>query len=297
MLGFKYYFADKGAQHHSHQSDIQSQAFSEFKIPRLQTFRRKSVRLRMRIEAIRHIGVLGGGVMGGGIAQIMTSLAGYRVTVRDLTQEILDDTRDELVDRKWGVKRAVERGKLGFDQALRAIESVSYTLNLEDLADCDLIIEAVPERLELKQQVFKELDGIAKSECIFASNTSGFVIKEMARDLSDERKKLFVGMHFSNPVPVMKMLEVVTTEESDPEVGEICKAVGEAAGRAVSMVKDKEGTYGFILNRVFAAAAREARKIVDDGLATPEDVDKAMITGRNWPAAFFGARGGIGKKW
>ena len=101
----------------------------------------------MRLEDISHIGVLGGGVMGGGIAQIMSALAGYRVIVRDLTQEILDDTRDEVVERKWGVKRAVERGKLGFDQATRAIENVSYTLNVEDLADCDLIIEAVPEQL------------------------------------------------------------------------------------------------------------------------------------------------------
>ena len=251
----------------------------------------------MRLEDIQHIGVLGGGVMGGGIAQIMATLAGYRVTVRDLTQEILDATRDEVVERKWGVKRAVERGKIGFDQAMRAIENVSYTLDLSDLADCDLIIEAVPENLELKQAVFKELDGIVKPNCIFASNTSGFVIKEIARDVSNERKTKFVGMHFSNPVPVMKMLEVITTDESDSEVGEICKAVGEAAGRAVSMVKDKEGTYGFILNRVFAAAAREAKQIVDDGLATPEDVDKAMITGRNWPAAFFGSRGGIGKQW
>ena len=251
----------------------------------------------MRLEDVRHIAVLGGGVMGGGIAQILAGLGGYRVTVRDLTQEILDETREEVVERKWGVKRAVERGKLGFDQAVRAIANVSYTLDLADIADCDLIIEAVPEKLELKQQVFAELDGIVKADSIFASNTSGFVIAELARDVSEARKANFIGMHFSNPVPVMRMLEVITTEESDPEVAEIAKAVGEKAGRVVSMVKDKPGTYGFILNRVFAAAAREARQIVDDGLATPEDVDKAMITGRNWPAAFFGSRGGIGKQW
>ena len=250
----------------------------------------------MQLEDIKHIGVLGGGVMGGGIAQIFGAV-GYRVTVRDLTQEILDDTDAEVIEQKWGVKRAVEKGKLSFDQAQAAIENIGYTLDLADLADCDMIIEAVPEKLELKQQVFKELDGVAKADCIFASNTSGFVISEIGQDVSDARKANFIGMHFSNPVPVMRMLEVITTDQSDPEVGEIAKAVGEKAGRAVSMVKDKEGTYGFILNRVFAAAAREARQIVEDGLATPEDVDKAMITGRNWPAAFFGNRGGIGKKW
>ena len=172
----------------------------------------------MRLEDVRHIAVLGGGVMGGGIAQIMAGLGGYRVTVRDLTQEILDETREEVVERKWGVKRAVEKGKLGFDQALRAIENVSYTLDLADIADCDLIIEAVPEKLELKQQVFAELDGVIKADSIFASNTSGFVIAELARDVSEARKANFIGMHFSNPVPVMRMLEVITTEESDPEV-------------------------------------------------------------------------------
>ena len=249
------------------------------------------------LDEIRHVGVIGGGVMGGGIAQIMSALGGFTVTIMDLTQQILDETKEELLERKWGVKRAVERGKLSFDQAMRAFNQVNFTLDMADLEDCDLIIEAVPEKLDLKQKVFKELDGIVNEECIFASNTSGFVIAEIARDVSEDRKRRFVGMHFSNPVPVMRMLEVITTDQSDPEVGEICKAVGEAAGRAVSMVRDKEGTYGFILNRVFAAAAREAKKIVDDGLATPEDVDKAMITGRNWPAAFFGSRGGIGKQW
>lgn len=251
----------------------------------------------MALVKIEHIGVLGGGVMGGGIAQIMAGLGGYRVTVRDLTQQILDETRDEIVENKWGVKRAVERGKLSFDQALRAINNVSFTLNLSDLAKCDLIIEAVPEQLELKQKVFAELDKVAKPDAIFASNTSGFVISEIADQVSAERKTRFVGMHFSNPVPVMRMLEIITTDESDPDVVDACKEVGEASGRSVCMVKDMPGTYGFILNRVFAAAAREARKIVEDGLATPEDVDKAMITGRNWPAAFFGSRGGIGKKW
>ena len=117
-------------------------------------------------------------------------------------------------------------GKLGFDQAMRAIENVSYTLDLADIADCDLIIEAVPEKLELKQRVFAELDGIVKADCIFASNTSGFVIAEIARDVSEARKANFIGMHFSNPVPVMRMLEVITTEESDPEVAEIAKGRG-----------------------------------------------------------------------
>ena len=250
----------------------------------------------MELEKIRHIGVLGGGVMGGGIAQVF-AVAGYDVTIRDLTQEILDDTANEVCDRKWGLKRATERGKIGFDQAAAAIARVSYTTSLEAVRDCDLIIEAVPEKLELKQTVFKELDELVKPEAILASNTSGFVIAEIAAEVSPARLPLIVGMHFSNPVPVMRMCEVIYTEDTSPETIEAARGVAEKANRAVSLVKDMPGTYGFILNRVFAAARREALKIVEDGLASEEDVDKAMMTGRNWPAGFFGHRGGIGKQW
>jgi 3-hydroxybutyryl-CoA dehydrogenase len=250
----------------------------------------------MRLEQVQRIGILGGGVMGGGVAQVL-AIAGYQVIVRDLTEEILSDTRAELADRKWGLKRTVEKGKLGFDQAMAAVERVSFTTNVNELANCDFVIEAVPEKLELKQSVFKELDGIVKKEAIFVSNTSGFVIAEVARDVSAARKTLFAGMHFSNPVPVMRMCEVVYTPETSRETIDTVRGVAEKAGKVVSMVKDMPGTYGFILNRVFAAAYREALKIVQDGIASEEDVDKAMITGRNWPAGFFGSRGGIGKQW
>jgi 3-hydroxybutyryl-CoA dehydrogenase len=250
----------------------------------------------MTPEQVKHIGVVGGGVMGGGIAQIHAA-AGYKVTIRDISDKIIDDTRDALIESKWGVKRAVEKGKMGFDTAAQVIANVDFSTDISALKDCDFIIEAVPEKLELKQQVFRELDEIVKSEAIFTSNTSGIVIQEIAEAVSAARRKKFVGMHFSNPVPVMTMCEVITTPDADQQTIDTVVAIAEAAKRAVCMVKDTPGTRGFILNRVFAAAAREARKIVEDGIATPEDVDKAMITGRNWPAGFFGHRGGIGKQW
>src|SRR5262245_52977094 len=104
----------------------------------------------MELEAVRSIGIVGGGVMGGGIAQVL-ALAGYSIIIRDLTQDILDETRAEIVDRKWSLKRSVERGKLGFDQAAAAMERVAFTTDLAKLRDCDFIIEAVPEKLDLKQ--------------------------------------------------------------------------------------------------------------------------------------------------
>ncbi|MGD9893184.1 MAG: 3-hydroxyacyl-CoA dehydrogenase family protein [Dehalococcoidia bacterium] len=250
----------------------------------------------MKLEDVKSIGVLGGGVMGGGIAQVF-AVAGYPIVVRDISDEAIHATEDAVFEGKWGIKRAVEIGKLKFDAAQAAMQRIELTTRLDDLAQCDIVIEAIPEKLELKQEVFKELDGVVKAEAIFASNTSGFVIEEIARDVPATRKPLFVGMHFSNPVPTMRMCEVIYTPETSEETIATTRALAEAAGKVVSMVKDAPGTYGFLLNRIFGAARREANAIVEAGIATGEDIDKAMMTGRNWPAGFFGSRGGIGKSW
>ena len=250
----------------------------------------------MKFEAIKKVGVLGGGIMGGGIAQTY-ALAGYQVAVRDINDDAIEATRHAVVDGKWGIKRGVERGKIPFDDGLAAIDRVVYGTDLSVLADCDFVIEAIPEKLDLKQQVFAELDGAVKPEAIFASNTSGFVIAELGRDVSEARKPLFVGMHFSNPVTTMRMCEVIYTPETSQDTIDATVKLAEAGGKVVSMVKDTPGTYGFLLNRIFGAAYREARAIADAGIASKEDIDKAMITGRNWPSAFFGSRGGIGKEW
>jgi 3-hydroxybutyryl-CoA dehydrogenase len=244
----------------------------------------------MRLEDIKRIGVLGGGVMGGGIGQVM-AVAGFEVVIRDLTDEIIEKTRDTVLNTRFGLKRAVEIGKLAQDDLESVVSRLFFTTRVDDLAGCDFIIEAVPENLELKQKVFKELDAVVKPEAIFTSNTSGFVIAEIARDVPPERKKLFAGMHFASPVPAMRMCEVIYTPETTQETIDAVRGVAERAGKVVSMVKDTPGTYGFILNRVFAAARREADKIVADGIATREDIDKAMMTGRNWPVGFYNSRG------
>ena len=250
----------------------------------------------MKFEDIKTVGVLGGGIMGGGIAQTY-AVAGYDVVVRDINEEAIDKTRFAIFDGKWGIKRGVERGKLAFDDAIAAMERVTFGESLQVLAGCDIVIEAIPEKLELKQQVFAELDGVVKPGAIFASNTSGFVIAEVGRDVSAARKPLFVGMHFSNPVTTMRMCEIIYTPESTQDTIDAGVKLGEAGGKAVSLVKDTPGTYGFLLNRIFGAAAREARAIAEQGIASKEDIDKAMMTGRNWPSGFFGTRGGIGKEW
>ena len=244
----------------------------------------------MRAEEVRRIGVLGGGVMGGGIGQV-AAVAGYEVVVRDLTPEIVEKTLHTIIETKFGLRQGVERGKLPADQLQPTIDRINVTTDIDELGDVDFLIEAVPERLELKQEAFRDLDKLVKPEAIFTSNTSGFVIAEIGRDVSDARRSQFAGMHFASPVPAMKMCEVIYTPETSEETAATVRAVAERMGKVVSMVKDAPGTYGFILNRVFAAARREADKIVADGIATREDVDKAMINGRNWPVGFYGSRG------
>ncbi len=251
----------------------------------------------MKLADVRKIGVVGGGVMGGGIAQVMAAIGGYDVVVRDISDEALEQTRGSIFESRWGVKRAVEIGKLSFDKAAFALAHITFTTDLAGLNDCDFLVEAVPENLELKQRVFKELDEAVKSDAIFTSNTSGYVIAEIARDVSEGRKALVAGMHYSNPVPTMRMCEIIRTPQTSQDTFDATVGVAERAGKVAIPVMDAPGTYGFILNRVFAAARREAMAIVDAGIATPEDVDRAMITGRNWPAGFFGGRGGIGSQW
>ena len=164
----------------------------------------------MQLSDVKTIGVMGGGVMGGGIAQV-SAIAGFDVVVRDLNDELIEQTRDSIFESRWGMKRAVEIGKLAYDTATEAIPRISFTTEVAGLAEVDFLIEAVPERLELKQEAFKELDTVVKPDAIFTSNTSGFVIAEIARDVSEDRKGRFAGMHFSNPVPTMKMCEVIST--------------------------------------------------------------------------------------
>lgn len=250
----------------------------------------------MKADEVKTIGVLGGGVMGGGIAQVM-AVAGYHVVVRDLNDEIIEATRDAIFESKWGMKRAVEVGKMGFDKCAEAMQRITFTTDVKDLANCDIVIEAIPEKLELKQKAFEELDEIVKPEAIFCSNTSGFVIADISANVLESRKQQFAGLHFFNPVPVMKTAEVVYMPQTSQETIDTLKAVAEKARKVVPLVKDMPGTYGFIVNRVFAAARREADKLVEDGIATKEDIDLAMINGRNWPSGFYGERGGIGKQW
>ncbi len=258
----------------------------------------------MKLEDVKSIGVVGAGVMGGGISQ-SAILAGYKVICRDLTDEILERTRDTIANGRFGIKGGVERGKQTQEEMDQAMARLTLTTKVEDLKDCDLIIEAIgggeDGRLEnkpLKLKVWAELDKLVKKEAAFASNTSVFTITDLA--VATERKELFVGMHLFSPANIMKLVEVTYTADTSEETIKLIEDLSKSMGKTPVRVKDVPGDTGFIGNRVFGAARREAQKIVDEGIATAEDVDTAMMLGFNWPAGpigmGLGARAGWQKK-
>ena len=236
------------------------------------------------------IGIVGSGVMGAGIGQVAAT-SGFDVVLHDVVPAALKRAQHTIIETKFGLKRGVELGKISARELDAIVGRLSFTDDLNDLAGADLLIEAVPEDLTLKQAMLRDLDRIVAPAAIFASNTSGLAIEDIARDVSDQRRPLFAGMHFASPVPAMRMCEIVHTATTSATTIQVLRGVAERMGKSVCMVRDAPGTYGFILNRVFLAAYREAQRIVDDGIATPEDVDKAMMTGRNWPVGFFNSRG------
>ena len=242
----------------------------------------------MKLEDIKCMGILGAGVMGGGIAQ-SAILAGYKVIVRDLKDEICDKARDIIINGRFGIKGGVERGKTTQEDMDKALSLLNFTTKVEDLKDCDLIIEAIGggpdgaiENKDLKLKVFKELDELVKKEAVFASNTSMFTIADLAA--VTKRKDRFIGMHLFSPANIMKLVEVIYTPEVTEDAIVLIEELSKSWGKTPVRVKDVPGDTGFIGNRVMRAARMEAMKIVEQGIATVEDVNTAMELGFRWPA-------------
>ncbi len=246
--------------------------------------------------SIETIGIIGGGVMGSGIGQAL-AVGGTQVTIRDIDDEMIAKSRSTIVEGRYGLNRGVERGKTTQEEADAALSRLSWTTNVADLAGVDLIIEAVPEQLELKKKVFGELDEAVKAEAIFASNTSGLAISDINKGVSEARRGRFVGMHFFSPAPVMQLVEIIhapeTAEETITAIEELCSR----AGKATVRVKYAPGQYGFIANRIYFAAVREAQKVLAEGIASPEDINKAMVYGFKWPVGPLAMLEGATKGW
>ena len=248
----------------------------------------------MKLEDIQSIGMMGGGVMGSGIAQT-TALADYKTIVRDISDEVLAKTKNTIIDGRWGLKGGVARGKHTPEQMDQVLANLSFTTKVEDLKDCDLIIEAVPENMELKQRVFAELDKLVKKDAIFASNSSALTHAEISKAV--ERKDQYIGMHWFSPANIMKLVELIYTPDTSEEVIQTLEGLCQRLDKTSIRVKDVPGNTGYINNRIFRVVREEARKIVEEGIATEEDVDTAMRLGRNWPAGPFESSRGSRSGW
>ena len=248
------------------------------------------------MSEIQTVGVIGGGVMGSGIAQAL-AVGGCRVTVRDLNEQLIEKSRHTIVDGRYGLERGVERGKTTREDADGALARLSWTTSVDDLKDVDLVIEAVPEDLDLKKKVWAELDGALKAAAVFASNTSGLAISDLNKAVSEARRPKFIGMHWFSPAPVMKLVEIVHAPETAEETVAALESLCQRAGKVSIRVKDAPGRYGFVANRIYFAAVREAQKVLEEDIASVEDINKAMVYGFNWPVGPLAMVAGARKGW
>lgn len=223
---------------------------------------------------IKRVGVVGCGLMGSGIAEV-TAAAGYEVTVLEVTNELLEKGR-KTVD--GSLFMAVRRGKLSEEDRQAVSGRIKYTLDMDDFRDCDLVIEAVTENMELKRKVFTELDRVCKETAVLATNTSCLSIIDIASVTGRMDKVL--GLHFFNPVPAMKLLEIVSTIATGDAVMETARAFGQSIGKTVVTAPDIPG---FIVNRLLMPFFLEAIRLVESGQATREDIDRAVMLGLNHP--------------
>jgi 3-hydroxybutyryl-CoA dehydrogenase len=238
------------------------------------------------------IGVLGAGVMGSGIAQV-TATAGFPTVCYDVDPEALRRGHEHVTTGRYGLERGVERSKLTREQADAALARLVFSDSFEEAAAADLIIEAVPERLALKVSVFRQLDGAAPAGSILASNTSGFPIAAMAA--ATDRPEAVIGWHWASPAPVMRFAEIVRTKATADETVETVRRVATTCGKTPVVVRDVDTAWGFVANRVYAAMLVEAQRVVQEGVASAEDVDQLMMDCFRWPAGPFGmVRGATG---
>ena len=232
--------------------------------------------------------------MGSGIAQVM-AIAGHEVVCRDLNMEVLNVARTAVDSGRFGVRGAVERGKLSNEQAEAALKRLTFTTDLETAVNADVIIEAIPEDLALKIRFWRELDSMAPSHTIFASNSSGFSIAALGA--ATDRPDRMVGWHWASPAPVMKLAEIVRGPLTSSDTVDTVVRLAAAAGKNPVVVNDTDSSWGYVTNRVYFAMVREANRVVSEGIADRSQVDQLMTDCFRWPSGPFGMVSGATSGW
>jgi len=227
---------------------------------------------------IHEVGVLGCGLMGSGIAQV-SAAAGYSTVVKEVADDFL---KKGLASIDKSLSRLAEKGTISAEKRSESLARLKGTTKFEDLADCDIVIEAVTENLQVKRDTYSILDRIAKPDAIFASNTSSLIITEMMT--ATKRVDRFIGLHFFNPVPLMKLVEVVGTITTSPAVVDEAMKFVESLGKVPIRTSDRTG---FIVNRLLVPYLLDAIRALDEGIGKVEDIDKAMKLGCGYPMGPF----------
>jgi len=220
------------------------------------------------------VGVLGAGTMGAGIVQGFAQ-SGYEVIMRDINDDYL---QNGLKTINKNLDRSVKKGRMSEDEKADILAKIAVSTDVELMKDVDLVIEAAVENMEIKKKIFAELDGICKDEAIFATNTSSLSITEIAS--ATQRPDKVIGMHFFNPVPVMKLVEVIKGIATSDDTKNKVMEISEKVGKTPVMVEEAPG---FVVNRILIPMINEAVGILADGVASAEDIDNAMKLGANHP--------------
>lgn len=231
-------------------------------------------------QDVRKIGVVGAGLMGAEIAMVF-AIAGYSIRLTDRTRELLSSA----IDRLGGLfDKGIARGFYEKNLKEQALGRISTSTELEALADCSYITEAVFENVDVKADVLKRLDRICDPKCVFASNTSTIPISTLASNVGEGRRSKFIGTHYFSPVSRMKLVEVIPAFDTAQTTIELAKQLCERAGKTPVLIKD---VTGFAVNRILHAFMIEAVRLVEEGVATPEDIDLACRLGLGHPMGPF----------
>jgi 3-hydroxybutyryl-CoA dehydrogenase len=229
------------------------------------------------IKHLKKVSVIGAGTMGIGIAAA-SAMSGYAVTVKDVSEDLLTRARSELIKI---VEKSVARGKVSQSMAKKAFDTFTFTIHMKDLADSDLIIEAAPERLELKQALFGEVDSIVRRSAILATNTSSLIVNALAS--VTDRPERFVGMHFFNPAHIMRLVEIIGGDDTSEETLSVSAEFATTLGKTTVFCQD---TPGFIVNRVARPFYGEALRLLGENAADIETID-LLVKSMGFPMGPF----------
>ncbi|MGB9679627.1 MAG: 3-hydroxybutyryl-CoA dehydrogenase [Thermoanaerobacteraceae bacterium] len=223
---------------------------------------------------MKKVCILGAGTMGSGIAQVFAQ-GGFDVIIRDIDMKYVERGINTI---SKNLQRSVEKGKMSEDDKKMILSKITGTIDINDAKDVDIVVEAAIENMDIKKQVFKELDSICKEDAILASNTSSLSITEIAS--STNRPEKVIGMHFFNPVPVMKLVEVIKGMKTSEETFNIVKELAHKLDKTPVEVNEAPG---FVVNRILIPMINEAIGVFADGVASASDIDEAMKLGANHP--------------